>query len=95
MADIEDSLETLYDHPGLKTKSLVWKHFGFLKTKEGPANFKNLDMSRAICKLCRRVYANKGRLCVILLYLLLGLVRMDCCQRFFKVKQSFKFSVIF
>lgn len=60
MADIEDSLEMLYDHPGLKTKSLVWKHFGFLKTKEGPANFKNLDMSRAICKLCRRVYANKG-----------------------------------
>lgn len=48
MAYIEESLETLYDHPGLKTKSFVWKHFGFLKTKEGPANFKKLDMSRAI-----------------------------------------------
>jgi hypothetical protein len=34
----------LYDHPGAN-KSVVWKYFGFINTKDGPATKTNLDMT--------------------------------------------------
>ena len=58
--------QKLYDHPGNK-KSIVWKYFGFVKTQDGPANKTTLDMSKAICILCRKAYADKvllGCLCI-------------------------------
>ena len=32
----------LYDHPGAN-KNVVWKYFGFINTKDGPATKTNLD----------------------------------------------------
>jgi hypothetical protein len=48
----------LYDHPRAK-KIDVWKYFGFIKAKDGPATKTNLDMTKAIYKLCCKLYANK------------------------------------
>ena len=50
----------LFDHPG-NSKSIVWKYFGFIKTQDGPANKSTLDMTKAVCKLCRKTYQNKGK----------------------------------
>ena len=50
----------IYDYPGGKAKSKVWKVFGFKKIKEGPPTRDNLDMSRAFCRLCQKSYVNKG-----------------------------------
>ncbi|XP_069134524.1 E3 SUMO-protein ligase ZBED1-like [Argopecten irradians] len=51
---------TIYPYPGGKARSRVWTHFGFYKIKEGGPSKENLDMTKAICKICRRSYANKG-----------------------------------
>ena len=37
-----------------KKKSVVWKYFGFIKAKDGPATKTNLDMTKAIYKLCMK-----------------------------------------
>ena len=71
--------QKLYDHPGNK-KSVVWKYFGFVKTQDGPANKTTLDMSKAICKLCGKAYANKGNvpgMFVILICDFLSLCKKD------------------
>jgi hypothetical protein len=52
-------MQEIFPYPG-NTKSNVWKYFGFLKKKEGPASKSNLDMSFAVCRLCLKKYANKG-----------------------------------
>ena len=49
----------LNDHPGAK-KSIVWKYFGFITTKDGPATKTNLEMTKAIYKLYLKSYANKA-----------------------------------
>jgi hypothetical protein len=38
----------------------VWKYFGFIKGKDEPATKTNLDMTKAIYKLCQKSYGNKG-----------------------------------
>ncbi len=45
----------IYDFPG-KAKSAVWMRFGFYKDGD------KLDMTKVICKLCKRVYSNNGKL---------------------------------
>lgn len=50
---------TIYPYPG-KAKSKVWDFFGFYKSKDGPPNKTTLDMSVAICKVCKKKYSNKG-----------------------------------
>lgn len=47
-------------YPGGKARSEVWKYFGFYKAKIGPPTKENLDMTHAVCRLCRKKYANKG-----------------------------------
>jgi hypothetical protein len=37
----------------------VWKYFGFIKAKDGPATKTNLDMTKDIYRLCCKLYANK------------------------------------
>ena len=49
----------LYDHSGAK-KSIVWKYFGLIKAKDGPATKTNIDMTKDIYKLCMLSYTNKG-----------------------------------
>ena len=46
-------------YPG-NARSKVWEYFGFYQVKEGPKTKKNLDMTKVICRLCRKQYANKG-----------------------------------
>ena len=58
MAD--DGGKDLYPYPG-KTKSRVWEFFRFLKNREGPPTKHNLDMSKAICVICNKAYANNGK----------------------------------
>ena len=41
-------------------RSKVWEYFGFYQVKEGPKTKENLDMTKVICRLCRKQYANKG-----------------------------------
>ena len=51
----------VFDFPGKKMRSKVWSHFGFYKkNKDGPPVRENLDMDKAVCKLCRKEYAYKG-----------------------------------
>ena len=50
----------VYPYPG-KAKSVVWKFFGLLKKAEGPPTKANLDMATAVCRVCGKKYANKGR----------------------------------
>ena len=64
VADNEDDQREILPYPGTKSKSEVWKYFGFYRKAVGPPTRQNLDMSRAVCKLCRRTYANKGTLSV-------------------------------
>lgn len=52
----------IYDYPGGRRKSKVWKTFGFYKSKPGAPTKENLDMTKAICRLCRKSYVNKGKL---------------------------------
>ena len=47
------SEEEIFNFPGGRRKSKVWNTFGFLKIKPGPPTKENLDMSSAICRLCR------------------------------------------
>ena len=44
----------IFPYPGL-ARSDVWAHFGFYKAENG-----ELDMKKAICKICRKVYTNNG-----------------------------------
>ena len=46
-------------YPG-NDRSKVWEYFGFYQLKEGPKTKENLDMTKVICRLCRKQYANKG-----------------------------------
>ena len=48
----------LCKNPG-KTKSILWDYFGFRKRGDGPAVKSNLDMTTAVCRLCKKSYANK------------------------------------
>jgi hypothetical protein len=41
-------------------KSVVWKYFGFITAKDGPATKTNLDMTKATYKLYLKSYASKG-----------------------------------
>ena len=61
-----EHVKAIYDFPGRKTKSNVWKYFGFYKLKPGPPSKENLDMSFAVCKICKKTYANKGILLLII-----------------------------
>ena len=64
-------LETIFNHPVGKARSEVWKVFGFykLRGRQGPATRENLDMTKAVCWLCRNEYTNKGLyLCTICTY---------------------------
>ena len=56
----EDESEEIFDNPG-RGSSVVWKYFGFYKKKDSP----ELDKTVAICKLCRKSYAHKGKCDVI------------------------------
>jgi len=38
----------------------VWKYFGFITAKDGPATKTNLDMTKATYKLYLKSCANKG-----------------------------------
>jgi hypothetical protein len=40
-------------------KNFVWKYFGFIKAKDGPATKINLDITKDIYELCQKSYANK------------------------------------
>ena len=53
--------EVIHGYPG-KTRSTVWRFFGFKKSQEGPPVKSNLDMNVVICRLCLKSYANKGKL---------------------------------
>ena len=47
-------------YPG-NARSKVWEYFGFYQVKEGPKTKVNsVDMTKVICWLCRKQYANKG-----------------------------------
>jgi len=46
-------------YPG-NARSKVWEYFGFYQVKEGPKTKENLDMTKVICRLCRKQYTNKG-----------------------------------
>ena len=52
-------LPTIYSYPGNRSKSRVWKYFGFLKLKQGPPTRENLDISKALCRYCKKEYAIK------------------------------------
>lgn len=49
----------IYPFPAI-TKSKVWDFYGFYKVKEGPPLRENLDMTKAVCRLCLKKYINKG-----------------------------------
>lgn len=49
----------IYPFPAI-TKSKVWDFYGFYKIKEGPPLRENLDMTKAVCRLCLKKYINKG-----------------------------------
>ena len=38
----------------------MWEYFSFYQVREGPKTKENLDMTKVICRLCRKLYANKG-----------------------------------
>ncbi len=38
----QSDVDKLFDFPGLRARSLVWKYFGFLKKCDGPATKENL-----------------------------------------------------
>ena len=46
-------------YPG-NARSKLWEYFVFYQVKEGPKTKENLDMTKVICRLCRKQYANKG-----------------------------------
>jgi len=46
-------------YPG-NARSKVWEYFGFYQVKEGPKTKDNLDMTKVICRLCKKQYTNKG-----------------------------------
>ena len=46
-------------YPG-NARSNVREYFGFYQLKEGPKTKENLDVTKVICRLCRKKYANKG-----------------------------------
>lgn len=49
----------IYPFPAI-TKSKVWDFYGFYKVKDGPPLRENLDMTKAVCRLCLKKYINKG-----------------------------------
>ncbi|KAK3584783.1 hypothetical protein CHS0354_021243 [Potamilus streckersoni] len=55
----EKDPKTIYPYPVGKAHSRVWTYFGFYKAQEGPLTKENLDMTKVVCKLCRKEYANK------------------------------------
>jgi hypothetical protein len=59
--DANESLE-LFSHPGKKTKSLAWNYFKFRKDVNG-----NIQLSNAICSICKKVYRNNGNLFFVML----------------------------
>lgn len=64
MADSDlptENVREIYPYPGGRKKSKVWDTFGFYKIKPGPATKENLDMSQAICRICKKSYVNKGK----------------------------------
>jgi len=61
MAKMAAPEREIYPHPGGKTMSDVWKFFGFYKIQDDePPLKKNLDLSQAICRVCRKIYKNTG-----------------------------------
>ena len=46
-------------YPG-NTRSKLWEYFVLYQVKEGPKTKENLNMTKVICRLCRKQYANKG-----------------------------------
>lgn len=58
----EHEEKPIFNHPGGKARSDVWKVFGFHKKRPGPgpATRDNLDMTKTICRLCKKEYINKG-----------------------------------
>ena len=46
-------------YPG-NARSKVCEYFGFYQVKEGAKTKENLVMTKAICRLCRKQYTNKG-----------------------------------
>lgn len=64
LAGSSDNSKEIFNHPGAggkgKARSDVWKVFGFHKKKSGPPSRDNLDMTKAVCRICRKEYINKG-----------------------------------
>jgi hypothetical protein len=50
------TLQTFKTTQELKKTTVVWKYFGFIKAKNGPATKMNLDKTKVICKLCLKSY---------------------------------------
>ena len=42
------------------SRTKVWEYFSFHQVREGPKTKENLDMTKVICRLCRKQHANKG-----------------------------------
>lgn len=61
MAALADDNTEIFNHPGSKTKSNVWKVFGFQKIAQKiPPTKDNLNMNITICRLCKKTYKNTG-----------------------------------
>ena len=58
----DDDEFTIYDFPGKRGRSVVWKYFGFIKIdKDKPPIKENLHLNHVICRLCKKRYAYKGK----------------------------------
>jgi hypothetical protein len=53
--DFAGNKNRIYDYPG-NAKSDVWIYFGFLNDPKT----QKLDMTRAACKICGKIYVNNG-----------------------------------
>ncbi|XP_061162647.1 uncharacterized protein LOC133171872 [Saccostrea echinata] len=58
MMCFNDKREDTYFHTRV-TKHRVWTYFAFNKLKDGPATKANLDMTKAVCRLCIKEYSFK------------------------------------
>ncbi len=58
--EINNNEMEIFPYPG-KAKSDVWKFFSFLKKTDGPPIKANLDMTTAICRVCK--FISNGKKC--------------------------------
>ena len=48
-------------YPGKKARSKVWEHSGFYRKNVGSPIRENLEMVKAVCRLCKKENAYKGK----------------------------------